>query len=174
MFPLLCDIVPCGEFVYKAQPMCEKHYRRFLKHGNPNFIKLNPGRSKCIEDKCDNRQKRRGYCNMHWRRIERNGTPERVRSWNPPGHRDPSYETLHMRIKYGRGPAKNQDCVDCGGPAAEWSYSHSGEDEYEAWCLSDKAYYKASNDIYQYEPRCKQCHTDFDGSQHERLYEAAP
>jgi hypothetical protein len=54
---------------------------------------------------------------------------------------------LHLRLKRLRGKAKEYGCVDCDGPALEWSQIHdtSGLDLWE-----------------HYEPRCRSCHINYD------------
>jgi hypothetical protein len=50
--------------------------------------------------------------------------------------------------------------VDCGGQAAEWSYSNSGVEEK----VGDLGGYEVrySADLSQYEARCVACHRAFD------------
>jgi hypothetical protein len=152
---MLCDIVPCGKKV-KTKRMCDMHYQRVRKIGSPYLPK-----KVCSEPNCDTKHFGKGYCEKHYLRMRRRGTLELPHQ--PPGHDFPQYNTLHLRIYKARGAASEHPCVDCGEQAQEWAYNHSGAEEYLAWSQTDDKYYPASNDIYQYEPRCKSCHNTFDG-----------
>lgn len=60
------------------------------------------------------------------------------------------YTTRHLRVNKLRGPATKQGCVDCGGPAKEWSQvaGSTGEDpmaDYVARCGSCHSKYDRSN-----------------------------
>jgi hypothetical protein len=168
---MLCDIVPCGKKV-TAKKMCQTHYVRVKKHGSPYTLKRNPNPTAvCSEKGCGGKHRSKGYCEKHYFRFYRNETLETVIS--EPGHKDPYYQVLHLRIGSARGPASSYECVDCGGPAREWSYNHSGIGQYQAWSQATDQYLPASNDIYQYDPRCTRCHKIFDGSRHEGLNKAA-
>jgi hypothetical protein len=65
------------------------------------------------------------------------------------------YRTVHTRLEAQFGKASTYPCVDCGYQAAEWSYD--GTDEQQVGKSS--AY---SRDLGHYQPRCVQCHTDYD------------
>jgi hypothetical protein len=114
---------------------------------------------------CGKKVLAKGMCGKHYQRYNRYGNPHVVKKkrgdTKPKGHENPSYEVLHGRIRAARGPAKEHRCVDCGGKARDWSYNHSGIGEYMAWSKV-MGPLPASNDFYQYEPRCKLCHMIFD------------
>lgn len=59
------------------------------------------------------------------------------------------YGTVHVRLLRTRGPARNYQCVDCGNAAREWSYNHAEFGRY-------------SDDLDNYDPRCRACHVKFD------------
>lgn len=56
--------------------------------------------------------------------------------------------TCHMRVRYARGPARAQACVDCGSPARDWSRRHGAH----------------PMDPRNYDPRCRSCHWRYDGT----------
>lgn len=58
----------------------------------------------------------------------------------------PNYAARHTRLRRQRGSAKDQLCIDCGQPAAEWAQVH-GTTGMEAG---------------DYEPRCLKCHAEYD------------
>lgn len=60
-------------------------------------------------------------------------------NYNP----NPSVLTLHRRIHRKHGAASLRKCVDCGSKARDWSL---------------KAGHSYSDDIEDYEPRCRRCH----------------
>jgi len=72
------------------------------------------------------------------------------------------YRNLHSRLKTARGKAVSYLCVDCGGPAREWSYNHSGIDEFVTIRDHGRAALRYSTDLWQYDPRCRKCHLTFD------------
>jgi len=62
--------------------------------------------------------------------------------------RSPSYDVWHRRLKKARGPASDHLCIDCGGPAEDWSTAEPG-----------------SNDVrLRFQPRCRKCHRRYDGA----------
>lgn len=66
------------------------------------------------------------------------------------------YEGIHDRVRRVCGPASARACVDCGGPAAHWSYRGGCPEE---WC--DPRPY--CQHVECYEPRCQPCHWAYDG-----------
>jgi len=55
---------------------------------------------------------------------------------------------LHGKIEIIRGKASEYNCVDCGSEAYHWTWIHNTDDE----------------DIYNYTPRCTNCHYKYDFS----------
>jgi NAD-dependent SIR2 family protein deacetylase len=53
----------------------------------------------------------------------------------------------HRRVVRQRGKAAEHDCVDCGGQAVDWSWTHDTD----------------RGDPENYKPRCKRCHFKYDG-----------
>ena len=60
---------------------------------------------------------------------------------------NPGYKTVHSRVTAQLGKASEQDCVDCGEQAQDWSKAHDRDG------LS----------VYDYDARCKKCHCLYDG-----------
>lgn len=73
-----------------------------------------------------------------------------------------SYMTAHDRVRKVKGKASAQKCVDCGGPAAHWSYNH--RDPQQIVTESGTAY--SFNPDY-YEARCVTDHRIFDAKRTE-------
>lgn len=72
-----------------------------------------------------------------------------------------TYNTAHKRVRHERGSARQFPCVDCGGPALEWSYDHSDANELTEWITyssGTRAEVSYSTDPSFYSPRCKSCH----------------
>ncbi len=67
----ICKIEGCGKKHY-GLGYCEKHYDRFIKHGDPNIVK-------CIElctiEGCDNKHYALDYCDKHYKRWKKHGDP---------------------------------------------------------------------------------------------------
>lgn len=79
-----------------------------------------------------------------------------------------SYRAAHMRVTRSRGPAKAQQCIDCGGPAAEWSYRGGSPDELTSQINSTSQGYAYTTTLSyspnpdDYDPRCVPCHRTHD------------
>lgn len=73
----------------------------------------------------------------------------------------PGYAAAHIRVRTARGPASAQACVDCGEPAADWSYDGKDPNQLVAphGICKGLAY---STSLDHYEPRCRPCHKRFD------------
>jgi hypothetical protein len=79
--------------------------------------------------------------------------------WEPQ-HHDPvnlKYSAVHQRLYAQFGQARDHTCVDCGKPAAEWSYNHHDPDE-----RHDNRGVAYSTKFAYYNPRCSACHATFD------------
>ena len=161
---MLCDVAPCGKPV-KVGPngrpngkgMCSMHYERTRRLGSPWAV--SKVTFHCSIDDCSNAHYGNGFCNKHYVRMWRNGTLETKIA--VPGHENPSYNTMHKRVKYARGAASEHDCVDCGDQAYHWSYNHSGEMELEE-APKGKYLFRYGTDVMDYEARCVPCHKKFD------------
>ena len=75
---------------------------------------------------------------------------------------DAGYDAAHGRVLRDRGPAKAFMCVDCGEPAAHWSYDHGDPNELVVPPLANRGGYKYSLNSEMYSPRCVPCHKAFD------------
>ena len=69
-----------------------------------------------------------------------------------------SYNAIHFRLTRHRGPAATFDCVDCGGPAFDWSFIHETPQEF----VRDGKWGPYSIRLDDYEPRCRSCHKRYD------------
>lgn len=79
-----------------------------------------------------------------------------------------TYRQAHRRVEAARGHASSYRCEDCGGPAVEWSYSHTDPDELVAIVNGKPRRYSLSGDFYA--ARCRPCHRAFDHAH--RVYES--
>lgn len=71
-----CTLDDCHR-PHKAFGMCNLHYRRHLKHGDPHTllrVQTYEGAT-CLVNGCDQRPSVRDYCNMHYLRWIQHGTP---------------------------------------------------------------------------------------------------
>lgn len=94
----------------------------------------------------------RGICWKHYAQIRRYGEVREVGPIN--------YKAAHMRIRKERGRARDHQCVDCGGTAAQWSYNGGSEDELSGDSNGFPVVF--SPNPSDYSPRCRQCHVNFD------------
>ncbi len=74
---------------------------------------------------------------------------------NPRGRSDVvTYAAAHYRLYAERGPARDYECVVCGGPAREWAYDYTDPSPLVA---PTGTHY--SMDSWRYRPMCCSCHT---------------
>lgn len=66
------------------------------------------------------------------------------------------YAAAHIRVQRAKGKASEHPCVDCGGPAEDWSYE--GGDPEERVELMKGSPITFSLNIDFYNPRCRVCH----------------
>lgn len=108
----------------------------------------------CSIEGCSEAYYCRGWCRMHHQRWKTHGDPEKTLYV-----RTPTYASMHVRLRWHRGPAKDHVCVDCGERAKHWSYNNAGGAN-ERVSPENRTY---SLDIDDYEPRCQPCHWKLDG-----------
>lgn len=102
----------------------------------------------CLIDGCSTRAPQAtGRCAAH-----------RIRSAR---HESFAYEDVHRRLRASRGRASDLDCVDCGGRAGHWTYSHADPYELQEIRRSGAVVRFSAYPEY-YEPRCVICHNRFD------------
>ena len=105
-----------------------------------------------------------GWCYAHYQAWRKHGDPLiNKREGQPAQNRKdkPGYTAAHARVRRVRGSASDHICVDCGGPAREWSYNHQAEEELvEEQRNGSMLTY--TTDLDCYEPRCAKCHDVFD------------
>lgn len=148
-----CSVDGC-DARHRARGYCKVHYLRMAQYGTVN---LRPKYESCSVTGCITEVRSAGtpYCEMHYGRLRRNGHLDYV---GPPHTDDPTYRTVHSRLQAERGPASDYRCVDCLGPADDWSYDNGDSAER----VDPKTTCAYSLDADHYEPRCKRCHYRFD------------
>lgn len=72
--PTTCNIENCNNKVV-GRNLCNKHYKRFLRHGDPHITKKAHGIEKCTYEQCDREYYGLGYCSMHYERFKKYGDP---------------------------------------------------------------------------------------------------
>jgi len=160
-----CDVEGCDK-KHLANGYCSGHNYQ-LQRGKP----LTPLRAyirdkHCSVDGCDKKHHSKGYCEKHHARYRRHGDPLVTHKvMDNRGTDNLTYGGSHGRVSRTRGRAVGYDCVDCGGPADEWSYNHQDPNELRAVISNNKGYqyevpYSANPD--HYDPRCKPCNVAFD------------
>lgn len=117
----------------------------------------------CSVEGCTKTAATLDMCRMHYERarvLGAPGEPERRRTGPPPGSvswaDDITYKSAHRRVVRVRGSASEHACVDCSGPAVDWSYDHLCPDERQ----SESGPFSLNPDRYQ--SRCRVCHRAFD------------
>lgn len=158
---MLCVVENCDKpagVPGSAKAMCSMHYTRHRRYGDVNQCRSGFGKGRqrgvCTIDGCSKPHASKGMCQMHAMRMKRHGDPH-VRNKGEGLH----YVTVHKKVRATRGKAANYSCVDCGGQATDWSYTH--EDPNPMY-REENGTYPYSSNIDFYEPRCKPCHRAFD------------
>jgi len=67
---MFCSIEDCGRRVY-SRDLCEIHYRRLLRNGDPDVVKTKPGQKTCAVHGCRKKVDARGLCHGHYQRLMR-------------------------------------------------------------------------------------------------------
>lgn len=169
-----CSVEGCERKTHHksiGNELCLAHYTRKWKYGDPGDAYVRPWRreeAECDAPGCNAMHKSAsGYCVKHEARVRRHGDPtvmihqrdrdlpkaERNVNWTGD---DASYSAVHQRIDHAHGPASQYKCVDCGGKARHWSYSHNSPNEKQ----SKFGPYSVNMDDYS--PRCVRCHKRMD------------
>ncbi|MDN5751468.1 MAG: hypothetical protein L0H64_23705, partial [Pseudonocardia sp.] len=111
-------------------------------------------RPRCNLSGCGRAHHGHGYCRPHYTRWRRHGDPQadvevaaRVRD-------GVTYWTARRRVLAARGPATEQRCGGCGGPAAVWSYDGADPDDRHG---PDQVR-RYSLDPDRYRALCRSCH----------------
>lgn len=76
----ICSVTDCGRPLVKphGRGMCNLHYQRWRKHGDPLYIRERPKRQgvePCVIEGCDKPIKGRDWCAAHYSRWQRHGSP---------------------------------------------------------------------------------------------------
>lgn len=156
----VCSYTGCLRPKGKRRGFCTSHYNRWLK-GMDMQIPLSRAESVCDVDNCGQSVKARGYCHKHYSRYLKHGDPTVVKKpgWKA-GTRWSSnvgYREMHKRLDRVFGLARTYDCVDCGKPASQWSYTRDDVDERIGFNGCVFSVYPE-----HYTPRCTSCHKRFD------------
>lgn len=123
-------------------------------------------RPKCTIKKCGKPHRARGYCQMHYKRLLRNGDPMVVqREW---GHGNLAkvvgYTPAHQRVRKLRGRAAEHLCAHCGAPANDWAYNYEDPsplvEDVQIRDTIVPMVYSLNPDCYI--PLCHSCHRNFD------------
>jgi hypothetical protein len=124
----------------------------------------------CSVEDCQGPARWHGMCPKHATRMRRHGNPHAFVEIPDRNHRrgpdsgrwvgdDASYSAVHRRMRIAKGLASSYPCVDCGAPAANWSYDYKAADE--RVCSTGQPF---SADPAHYHPRCLPCHRRFDAN----------
>lgn len=156
-----CSISDCDRPM-RARGWCKHHWQRWSRHGDPlgGGPARVPSTGSCSVVGCDRADKAHGLCPAHYSKWWRCGDPLSGAAPRDPRPADwtPGYSAVHMRLASTRGPAASLTCVDCGNPAAHWSYDYTDPDAPRDK-VSGLPY---SLDLDRYAPRCVPCHRHFD------------
>lgn len=131
---IICSVDGCDNRAV-ARKLCEKHYRRYQRYGDPLILMRQPGpRRKCLVKGCIELAAALGFCTVHYQRYQKWGDPtfltyRRTPSPYPKGEM-PAICTIddcdrrskalglcrvhyYRQKEYGSGPNGYQDCPVC-------------------------------------------------------------
>lgn len=76
--PIFCSVEGCNRTDIHAKGMCNKHYLRFSRHGDENYVSPSRARNmgECSVDGCHNKCRTRGWCVKHYANFLRYGVPD--------------------------------------------------------------------------------------------------
>lgn len=169
MSDVICSISDCPKPV-KRRGFCYGHYMKWWRYGDPKW--LAPSRKRDLTGlKFGLVVVLNEMPDGHWKCRCDCGRETRVRGWSltsggtttcghGPTHwrsEGVGYSAAHDRVRRDKGAASRCACVDCGDPAAHWSYDHGDDRE-----RVDEEGYAYSLDSEHYVPRCVPCHKRFD------------
>lgn len=169
-----CKIDECKREV-RCRDMCNMHYRRWRKHGDPEVALpqgFQPGNTYAktygfqpghpdygTQFKPGSDTRRGSFSSGH----DPNRAAPRRESSNPAWKgRDISYANAHYRVRAKRGKATLHACLDCGIQARHWSYNGQDPSQLSEVRGGRTMYYSPDPDFY--EPRCQPCHISFDAA----------
>ena len=69
-----CTIELCEGKAF-GRGMCNKHYKRWWRHGDPSITRVLRDVQVCKLDDCENPHRSLGYCDMHYIRFKKYGDP---------------------------------------------------------------------------------------------------
>lgn len=99
-----------------------------------------------------------GLCSFHMRRKGSGLDLDAPRKRYNLG--DPGYSAMRDKIRKERGRAPEYSCVDCGIQARDWVLRFDASIKTET--TGPNAGRLFSQDIFDYEPRCRPCHNVYD------------
>lgn len=94
----------------------------------------------------------KGLCYPHYQQLREHGRIVRVEV-NPYRTDNPTYGTVHSRLKRKRGIASQYPCAECGEQAKDWAF-----DNQEPYWINPKTECAYHDDLSRYRPLCKKCH----------------
>lgn len=78
-----CELDGCNAKISRLN-MCNKHYRRYLKYGDPNIILINRNESGiCSVEECNDEHEAKGFCVKHYLRFKKYGTALPIKQRKP-------------------------------------------------------------------------------------------
>lgn len=155
-----CSIEGCDR-PRKTRGWCHAHYMRWYERGEVGTGPIRPhgGNRICVVEGCSNPYESAGYCAPHRKRVLALGDPGPATiKPRTVSDEDATYETVHIRVKLQRGPARNYPCVSCGKQARDWAYDHTDPNE-RSDPNGSRPY---SLDLDCYRAMCVPCHRAFD------------
>jgi hypothetical protein len=171
-----CTLPGCSAPRYQTRQLCGSHYMKQYRYGDPYYRA--PSRSadltgqrfgSLVADSRDAASRWLCRCDCGHEARVRTGDLRRGQQTCGDRARHPRQEVVgyagaHDRVESVRGRAKDHLCVDCLGPAHDWSYDHADPAErHEALTTRGRTYeVPYSLDPNHYAPRCITCHRRFD------------
>lgn len=151
-----CTIEGC-EKPQHSKGWCHAHYQRWYSTGDPLTPRTRGNNEgTCSVEGCEQPMRKRGWCANHYTHWYIHGDVDAPWAYH---HGEGGYAATHRVLTNVLGPAKRHACVDCGGPAHEWSYDGNDPNE-----QVDEEGRRFTRHARAYSPRCVRCHRVFDGN----------
>jgi hypothetical protein len=158
-----CTIEGCGSNHRLRRGLCNKHYLRLTKNGDPLRLarreRFEQQPTVCAVDGCAKPRKSRGWCSAHYLRWLRRGGDVAVKVYRPRAA-EVRYGAVHARLRRDRGLARRHLCLICGWLALQWAYDY--QDPAERTDVVNGYEVPYSLDPGHYIPLCASCHKLFD------------
>lgn len=73
-----CSIIGCNKDANGARGYCRKHYAKWQRHGDANYVRKYAPPSTCSIEGCERKAHAKGLCSAHRMKLSRTGTLDKI------------------------------------------------------------------------------------------------